>query len=89
MGRASTLRLHERGQIKALSTAGYTVKRIADVVKRSRKATKDVLRVGFTFQQDNATIHATRSTETWLEENDVATLDCPSRSPDLSPMENL
>uniref|UniRef100_A0A1I7W6L3 Uncharacterized protein n=1 Tax=Heterorhabditis bacteriophora TaxID=37862 RepID=A0A1I7W6L3_HETBA len=29
--------LHERGQIKALSTAGYTVKRIADVVKRSRK----------------------------------------------------
>uniref|UniRef100_A0A1I7WVY4 HTH_38 domain-containing protein n=1 Tax=Heterorhabditis bacteriophora TaxID=37862 RepID=A0A1I7WVY4_HETBA len=32
MGRASTLSLHERGQIKALSTAGYTVKRIADVL---------------------------------------------------------
>uniref|UniRef100_A0A1I7WF35 HTH_Tnp_Tc3_1 domain-containing protein n=1 Tax=Heterorhabditis bacteriophora TaxID=37862 RepID=A0A1I7WF35_HETBA len=38
MGRASTLSLHERGQIKPLSTAGCTVKQIADVVKRSRKA---------------------------------------------------
>uniref|UniRef100_A0A1I7X303 HTH_Tnp_Tc3_1 domain-containing protein n=1 Tax=Heterorhabditis bacteriophora TaxID=37862 RepID=A0A1I7X303_HETBA len=31
MGRASTLSLHERDQIKVLSTAGYTMKRIADV----------------------------------------------------------
>uniref|UniRef100_A0A1I7XJ25 HTH_38 domain-containing protein n=1 Tax=Heterorhabditis bacteriophora TaxID=37862 RepID=A0A1I7XJ25_HETBA len=37
MGRASTLSLHERHQIKALSTTGYTVKWIADVIKRSRK----------------------------------------------------
>uniref|UniRef100_A0A1I7WM57 DUF4388 domain-containing protein n=1 Tax=Heterorhabditis bacteriophora TaxID=37862 RepID=A0A1I7WM57_HETBA len=37
MRRASILILHERGQIKALPTAGYTVKRIADVFKRSRK----------------------------------------------------
>uniref|UniRef100_A0A1I7X056 Helix-turn-helix domain-containing protein n=1 Tax=Heterorhabditis bacteriophora TaxID=37862 RepID=A0A1I7X056_HETBA len=36
MGCVSTLSLHERGQIKALSTTGYTVKRIEDVVKRSR-----------------------------------------------------
>uniref|UniRef100_A0A1I7XD85 DDE_3 domain-containing protein n=1 Tax=Heterorhabditis bacteriophora TaxID=37862 RepID=A0A1I7XD85_HETBA len=43
----------------------------------------------FTFQQDNATIHASRSTKTWLEDNDVATMDRPSRSPDLNPMENL
>uniref|UniRef100_A0A1I7X7Q6 HTH_Tnp_Tc3_2 domain-containing protein n=1 Tax=Heterorhabditis bacteriophora TaxID=37862 RepID=A0A1I7X7Q6_HETBA len=39
MGRASTLSLHERGQIKALSTTGYPLKRIVDVVKRSRKGT--------------------------------------------------
>uniref|UniRef100_A0A1I7X7S9 DDE_3 domain-containing protein n=1 Tax=Heterorhabditis bacteriophora TaxID=37862 RepID=A0A1I7X7S9_HETBA len=45
--------------------------------------------VSFTFQQDNATIHASRSTKTWLEENDVATMDWPSRFPDLNPMENL
>uniref|UniRef100_A0A1I7WCD8 HTH_Tnp_Tc3_1 domain-containing protein n=1 Tax=Heterorhabditis bacteriophora TaxID=37862 RepID=A0A1I7WCD8_HETBA len=37
MGRASTLSLHERGQIKVLSTTGYTVKQIADVLKRFRK----------------------------------------------------
>uniref|UniRef100_A0A1I7WF67 HTH_Tnp_Tc3_2 domain-containing protein n=1 Tax=Heterorhabditis bacteriophora TaxID=37862 RepID=A0A1I7WF67_HETBA len=38
MGRASTLSLHERGQIKVLSTTGYTVKQIADVLKRFRKS---------------------------------------------------
>uniref|UniRef100_A0A1I7XFW1 Helix-turn-helix domain-containing protein n=1 Tax=Heterorhabditis bacteriophora TaxID=37862 RepID=A0A1I7XFW1_HETBA len=36
MGRASTLSLHERGQIKVLSTAGYTVKQIADVKSSGR-----------------------------------------------------
>uniref|UniRef100_A0A1I7X5H2 HTH_Tnp_Tc3_1 domain-containing protein n=1 Tax=Heterorhabditis bacteriophora TaxID=37862 RepID=A0A1I7X5H2_HETBA len=43
MGRASTPSLHERGQIKVLSTAGYTVKQIADVIKRSRKAIMNFL----------------------------------------------
>uniref|UniRef100_A0A1I7W8V9 HTH_38 domain-containing protein n=1 Tax=Heterorhabditis bacteriophora TaxID=37862 RepID=A0A1I7W8V9_HETBA len=36
MGRASTLTLHERGQIKILSTTGYTVKQIADVKSSGR-----------------------------------------------------
>uniref|UniRef100_A0A1I7WB19 Helix-turn-helix domain-containing protein n=1 Tax=Heterorhabditis bacteriophora TaxID=37862 RepID=A0A1I7WB19_HETBA len=31
MDRSPTLSLHERGQIKVLSTTGYTVKQIADV----------------------------------------------------------
>uniref|UniRef100_A0A1I7X6G1 Transposase n=1 Tax=Heterorhabditis bacteriophora TaxID=37862 RepID=A0A1I7X6G1_HETBA len=31
MGRASTLNPHVRGQIKVLSTTGYTVEQIADV----------------------------------------------------------
>uniref|UniRef100_A0A1I7XN78 HTH_Tnp_Tc3_1 domain-containing protein n=1 Tax=Heterorhabditis bacteriophora TaxID=37862 RepID=A0A1I7XN78_HETBA len=44
MGRASTLALHERGQIKAPSTAGHSVKQIADVVKHSRKAIMNFLR---------------------------------------------
>uniref|UniRef100_A0A1I7X9S4 HTH luxR-type domain-containing protein n=1 Tax=Heterorhabditis bacteriophora TaxID=37862 RepID=A0A1I7X9S4_HETBA len=51
MGRASTLSLHERDQIKVLSTAGYTMKRIADVFKRSRKATKDVLTCALVLQK--------------------------------------
>uniref|UniRef100_A0A1I7XHG5 DDE_3 domain-containing protein n=1 Tax=Heterorhabditis bacteriophora TaxID=37862 RepID=A0A1I7XHG5_HETBA len=45
--------------------------------------------VSFTFQQDNATIHASRSTKTWLQDNSVDTVDWPSRSPDLNPIENL
>uniref|UniRef100_A0A1I7WHS2 DDE_3 domain-containing protein n=1 Tax=Heterorhabditis bacteriophora TaxID=37862 RepID=A0A1I7WHS2_HETBA len=39
--------------------------------------------VSFTFEQDNVTIH------TWLQDNSVDTMDWPSRSPDLNPMENL
>uniref|UniRef100_A0A1I7X420 DDE_3 domain-containing protein n=1 Tax=Heterorhabditis bacteriophora TaxID=37862 RepID=A0A1I7X420_HETBA len=45
--------------------------------------------VSFTFQLDNATIHATRSTETCLKINKVNTMDWPSNTPDLNPMENL
>uniref|UniRef100_A0A1I7WCX8 HTH_38 domain-containing protein n=1 Tax=Heterorhabditis bacteriophora TaxID=37862 RepID=A0A1I7WCX8_HETBA len=44
MDRSPTLSLHERGQIKVLSTTGYTVKQIADVVKRSKKAIMNFLR---------------------------------------------
>uniref|UniRef100_A0A1I7WJT3 HTH_Tnp_Tc3_1 domain-containing protein n=1 Tax=Heterorhabditis bacteriophora TaxID=37862 RepID=A0A1I7WJT3_HETBA len=44
MGRAPKLSLHERNQIKILSTVGYTVKQSADVVKRSRKVIMNFLR---------------------------------------------
>uniref|UniRef100_A0A1I7WR88 HTH_38 domain-containing protein n=1 Tax=Heterorhabditis bacteriophora TaxID=37862 RepID=A0A1I7WR88_HETBA len=43
MGHAPKLGQHERGQIKALSTTGCTVKQIADVVKRCRKAVSNSL----------------------------------------------
>uniref|UniRef100_A0A1I7XVR3 Solute carrier organic anion transporter family member n=1 Tax=Heterorhabditis bacteriophora TaxID=37862 RepID=A0A1I7XVR3_HETBA len=52
-------------------------------------STMGLVDLAFTFQQDLAAIHATRSTETWLEGNDVATMDWPSNTPDLNPMENL
>uniref|UniRef100_A0A1I7XGP6 Transposase n=1 Tax=Heterorhabditis bacteriophora TaxID=37862 RepID=A0A1I7XGP6_HETBA len=47
------------------------------------------LGVSITFQQDNAAIHASRSTKTWLEDNYVATIDWPLRSPKLNSMGNL
>uniref|UniRef100_A0A1I7XLA6 HTH_Tnp_Tc3_1 domain-containing protein n=1 Tax=Heterorhabditis bacteriophora TaxID=37862 RepID=A0A1I7XLA6_HETBA len=43
MGRAPRLSQHERGKIEALSTAGYRVKQIFYVVKRSRKAIMNFL----------------------------------------------
>ncbi|RAW19813.1 hypothetical protein PC110_g23745, partial [Phytophthora cactorum] len=45
--------------------------------------------VDFVFQQDNASIHASRETKHILEENEVCTMVCPARSPDCNPVENV
>uniref|UniRef100_A0A1I7WUS5 HTH_Tnp_Tc3_1 domain-containing protein n=1 Tax=Heterorhabditis bacteriophora TaxID=37862 RepID=A0A1I7WUS5_HETBA len=45
MVRAPKLSLHERGQIKALSTTGYTMKQIANIFERSRKIIMNFLRL--------------------------------------------
>jgi transposase len=41
------------------------------------------------FQQDNASIHNSRSTKSWFSKHKVRVLDWPSKSPDLNPIENL
>ena len=43
----------------------------------------------FIFQQDNATIHTSRSTRQWLRDNEVTVLDWPAKSPNANPIENL
>ena len=43
----------------------------------------------WTFQHDNAPIHASRSTKDWLNSNSIRTMTWPSHSPDLNPMENV
>jgi hypothetical protein len=42
-----------------------------------------------TFQQDNASVHVSRSTKAWLNEKHVTLLEWPSCSPDCNPMENM
>ncbi len=40
------------------------------------------------FQQDNAPPHTARITQQYLQQNNITTMDWPSKSPDLSPIEN-
>jgi transposase len=41
------------------------------------------------FQQDNASVHRSHSTNAWMQEHHINVLPFPARSPDLNPMENL
>lgn len=43
----------------------------------------------WTFMQDNAPIHRSASTKSWMEANGVKLLTWPALSPDLNPIENL
>ncbi|POM72783.1 Putative retroelement [Phytophthora palmivora] len=43
----------------------------------------------FVFQQDNASIHASRETTHFLKEMEVETMVWPARSPDCNPIENV
>ena len=40
------------------------------------------------FQQDNAVIYTAKLTTKWLQDHNIATLDWPTKSPDLKPIEN-
>lgn len=44
---------------------------------------------GFTFLQDNASIHVSASTKAYLQSKNIPTIDWPACSPDVNPIENL
>uniref|UniRef100_A0A1I7X967 DDE_3 domain-containing protein n=1 Tax=Heterorhabditis bacteriophora TaxID=37862 RepID=A0A1I7X967_HETBA len=107
MGRASTLTLYERGQIKVLSTTADCLSRQAlqegyyefpnseRLDKLNDHGPDDChsywkdLRKELRHFQLEISVEEVRSTKTWLQDNSVDTMDWPSRSPDLNPMENL
>jgi len=49
----------------------------------------NLLPKGGLFQQDNAPIHVSKQTTTFLDNNDIQRIDWPALSPDMNPIENV
>lgn len=57
--------------------------------KAFRRKMPTKLKNDFIFQQDNAPCHTTREVYDFFDKKGIKTLDWPSQSPDLSPIENV
>src|SRR5689334_16614271 len=41
------------------------------------------------FQQDNSTVHTSKSTQEWIQKNNLTVFQWPAQSPDMNPIEYL
>lgn len=68
-----------------LNSQRYRDEILDQVVRPFMQAHPDVQE----FQHDNATVHKARICQQYLQQHNINTLEWPSKSPDLSPIENL
>ncbi|KAG2866213.1 hypothetical protein PC113_g3052 [Phytophthora cactorum] len=65
------------------------MRRPAPAYVRRQNGGGSVMNSDFASQQDNASIHASRETKQFLEENEMSTMVWPDRSPDGNPIDNV
>ena len=53
-------------------------------IEKSGVSDEDVI-----FQQDNNSKHTSKQAQKWMEDNNIALLDWPAQSSDISPIEHL
>lgn len=83
-GGRSPLVVLERDEFAARN--GFTAR---SYIQALEEALLPEYRPGTFFQQDNARIHTARATKEFLEAHGIWTIDWPSHSPDLNPIEHV
>jgi transposase len=53
------------------------------------ESSEGILPANFIFMQDNAPVHVSRETKSFLEEKNISVMAWPTYSPDLNPIENV
>ena len=72
-----------------IDSKGY-IKILEEAFENDIKSPKQYKNKNFIFMQDNASVHSSKLTMSWLKkQKNIELLQWPSKSPDLNPIENI